>query len=183
MAPSQDDPTKELTRKLFWAISSSLPGLTRQQKASTFTWAADMAERVLTRIHPSLPPAVDSPSTNDYHGQAVGRGGGRNRSSLPSDVRLLPPPNMPAWERSQAAMRARAWAHVQKGRTNGHQLPIPDGVYREVGDGSSNSSSEIGGDSPVSESGRGDSEEGSWTCPNCGGGDRWCCDRGIHLRG
>ncbi len=133
MAPSDNDHVKQLTRKLYWAISSTYPQLTREQKATTFTWAADMAERIMSRLVPSLPPSVDSGSSNGYHGQAVGRGGGRNDPSIQRPTRSLPPPNMPAWEREQAVMRDRAWAHVLKGRSNGAQLPIPAGVYREVG--------------------------------------------------
>jgi len=141
MAPTQDDHAKELARKLYWAISSTFHGLTRQQKATTFTWAADMAERVISRIGPSLPPPVDTSTSDGYAGQAVGRGGGRNDSSLPRAARPLPPPNMPAWHRQQELMRQRAWAHVLKGKEAGRQLPIPRDVYREVGNGRSNSTS------------------------------------------
>jgi len=141
MAPSDDDHVKQLTRKLFWAISSTIPQLTRQQKATTFTWAADMAERVIDRLHPSLPPTVDSVASTGYHGQAEGRGGGRNEPSHTKVTRPLPPPNMQAWERDQAVMRERAWAHVLKGRREGVQVPIPATVYREVTNGRSNSSS------------------------------------------
>jgi len=139
MAASEDPHQKELARKLYWAVSTTCKGMTKQQKASTFTWAADMAERILTRIGPSLPLPVDTEKAERYHGQAVGRGGGRNDPSILGTARPLPPPNMPAWERQQAAMRERAWAHVARGRSNGTQLPIPDSVYREVGNGSSNS--------------------------------------------
>ncbi len=126
--------SKQLTRKLYWAISSTCPHLTKQQKAATFSWAASMAERIIDRL-PSLPPSVDSASSNGYHGQAEGRGGGRNDPSIQRNVRSLPPPNMPAWERQQALMRERAWAHVLKGRSNGYQLPIPPEVFKEVGSG------------------------------------------------
>jgi len=143
MAASSDEHTKQLTRKLFWAVSSTFPQLTKQQKVSTFTWAADMAERILSRIHPSLPPSVDRDVSNGYHGQAEGRGGGRYDPSISRSVRHLPPPNMAAWEKQQAVLRARAWAYVLKGRENGHQLPIPASAYREVGHGSSNSSGEV----------------------------------------
>lgn len=139
MAHSGDKQAKELSRKLFWAISSTYPQLTREQKANTFTWAADMADRIISRLNPSLPPPVDTAPPDGYHGQAEGRGGGRNDPSIPRNVRPLPPPNMAAWARQQRTMRERAWDHVLKGRSNGHQMPIPGSAYREVGDGSSNS--------------------------------------------
>ena len=141
MAPSGDDSAKQLTRKLYWAISSTYPRLSRQQKTATFTWAADMAERIIQRVDPSLPPAVDTPSSNGYHGQAEGRGGGRYDPSIQRGTPPLPPPNMQAWEQQQRVMRERAWAHVLAGRKTGTQLPIPDDVYREVGNGSTDSPS------------------------------------------
>ncbi len=139
MAPSDDSPQKQLTRKLYWAITSTFPKLSRADKAKTFTWAADMAERVIQRVHPSLPPAVDTNPQNGYAVQAEGRGGGRYDPSHTNGSRPLPPPSMPAWERQQAVMRERAWAHVMRGRKAGHQLPIPEAAYREVGNGRSNS--------------------------------------------
>lgn len=139
MAPSNEQPAKQLARKLFWAVTSTFPSLTRQERSQTFTWAADMADRIITRCHPSLPPSVDNQSSDGYHGQAEGRGGGRYDPSTPGKVRRLPPPNMAAWELDQKAKRDRAWEYVLTGRKNGHQLPIPPKVYREVGNGRSNS--------------------------------------------
>jgi len=138
-APSGDH-VKQLARKLYWAVSSSIPNLSKQQRSSTFDWAKRMAERIVDDCHPSLPPPVDARSANGYTGQAEGRGGGRNRSSIQRSSRPPPPPEMPAWELAQAAMRGRAWAHVLKGRSEGDQLPFPPEVYREVGNGRSNSS-------------------------------------------
>jgi len=147
MAPSKDaDREKQLARKLFWAVSSTFPGMTKRQKASTFTWAAEMAERVIARVHPSHPPPVDTSTSNGYHGQADGRGGGRYDPSLPRAPRPLPPPTMASWDRQQKVMRDRAWAYVLTGRRNGDQLPVPADVYREVGNGRSNSTGEDRGD-------------------------------------
>lgn len=139
MAPSDDSLEKQLTRKLYWAVSSSFKHLDRQQKASTFTWAADMAERIISRIGPSLPLPVDTDTGSSYHRQAEGRGGGRYDPSIPRTSRTLPPPNMPAWEAQQQAMRDRAWAYVSRGRETWRQLEIPESAYREVGNGRSNS--------------------------------------------
>jgi len=145
MEPTEDH-TKELARKLYWAISSTLSGLSKQQRSDMFNWASRMADRIITDCHPSLPPTVDNRDSNGYHGQAVGRGGGRNNPSIPRASRPQPPPDLPAWERQQAAMRERAWAHVRGGRCTAQQLPIPGNVYREVGYGSSDSAgSERGG--------------------------------------
>lgn len=141
MAVSTDPDIRELTRKLYWSVSSTIPNLSKQQKSSTFTWAANLAERIMDNLRPSLPPAVDTKPSNGYHGQAEGRGGGRHDPSYTGKVRPLPPPNMPAWEKQQEALRVRAWAHVSKQRANALQLPIPDDVYREVGYGSSHSTS------------------------------------------
>lgn len=140
MALPDDDHVKQLTRKLYWAISSTFPRLTREEKAKTFSWAAQMAERVIQRVHPSLPPPVDTAAHNGYHGQAEGRGGGRYDPSLPRRSRALPPPNMADWTLQQAAMRKRAWGHVMKGRAEEVQLPIPQDAYREVGNGRTDSS-------------------------------------------
>lgn len=141
MAPSEKQAAKELTRKLFWAVSSTFPSLTKQERSKTFSWAAEMADRIIDRCHPSLPPTVDNQLSDGYHGQAEGRGGGRYNPSLSRVARPLPPPNLAAWERNQEVMRQRAWAYVLKGRSEGAQLPIPVEVYREVGNGRSNSSS------------------------------------------
>lgn len=142
MEPSETPLDKELARKLYWAVSSSFPkGLSRQQRASIFSWASELAGRIAAGSHPSLPPPVDKHRSSPYHGQAEGRGGGRNNPSLPRGVTPPPPPNMEAWERDQALLRVRAWAHVTEGRRNGAQIPIPEDVYREVGNGSSDSTS------------------------------------------
>ena len=141
MAPSGDSHEKQLARKLYWAVTSTFPELKRADRTRTFTWAADMAARIIQRVGPSLPPSVDSDAQSNYHGQAEGRGGGRYDPSHTNGRRALPPPDMPDWERKQAAMRVRAWAHVSKARANGRQLPIPGDVYREVGNGRSNSPS------------------------------------------
>lgn len=138
MAPSEHDDVKELTRKLYWAVSSTLR-LTKRQKTTTFTWAADMAERICLRSHPSLPPSVDSDGLNGYHGQAEGRGGGRIRSSIQRSATRKPPlPDQAGWERRQQALRDRAWAYVL-GEPTASSSPIAAGVDREVGNGRSNS--------------------------------------------
>ena len=139
MAASESSDAKELTRKLFWAVSSTFPGLTKQEKAKTFSWAADLAERMIDRRPPSLSLPVDFGQKNGYHGQAVGRGGGKNRPSIQRSIPPPPPSDQPAWDRQQAGMRRKAWAYVLQGRAASRQLPIPKEAYREVGYGSSDS--------------------------------------------
>lgn len=142
MAPSDQDHAKQLARKLYWAVSSTFPNLSKTDRSHTFTWAADMAAKILSRIDtdpPSLPPPVDSRNRNGYNGQAVGRGGGRNDPSSSRAVRSLPPPDMPAWKAQQAVMRERAWAHVLKGRLNGGPFKTWDHSDEGEGSGSSNS--------------------------------------------
>jgi len=138
MEPSEDDLAKELTRKLFWAVSSTVRGLNKQQRTSTFNWASHLAGRIVSG-HPSLPPPVDSMEKNRYHGQAEGRGGGRNNLSLPKGATPPPPPDMEGWLRKQEEMRERAWSYVMRTKTWGVQLPIPEEAYREVKNGSRNS--------------------------------------------
>lgn len=138
MAPTEKNDVKELTRKLYWAISSTLRNLDKQQRTDTFNWAARMAERIIADCVPSLPLPVDTGSRNRYAGQAEGRGGGRNNPSHTRGRTPSPPPDQEAWETAQAAMRRRAWVYVQRGRREGDQLPLPVEVYREVGNGSSN---------------------------------------------
>lgn len=138
MDASDHDYAKELTRKLYWAVSSTFP-LTKQQRATSFTWAADMADRMLKRLHPSHPLPVDKRPSNGYHGQADGRGGGRYKPSIQRGVPPQPLPNQAAWELDQAAKRKAAWAYVLATVPLDGQLPIPPEVFREVGNGRSNS--------------------------------------------
>lgn len=141
MAAPDDKLVKELTRKLYWAVSSSIPTLTKQQKGSTFGWAANLAERILTSRVAFRPPSVDKSPINVDNEQADGRGGGRYTPSHTTGPRHLPnPPERLAWERDQAAKREKAWEHVAR-YWEGEQLPIPSYVYREVSNGRSNSSS------------------------------------------
>lgn len=148
MEPSPHDPVKELTRKLYWAVTSTFPRMSKDQKRSTFGWAADMADRIATRTLAALPPSVDNNHRNSHTGQAVGRGGGRYNPSLPRSDRPPPPPNQEAWVLDQAAMREKAWAHVLEGRQAERQLPLPAECYREVGYGSTNSTGGEGGGEP-----------------------------------
>lgn len=131
MAPSEHDLCKELTRKLYWAITSTITGLDRAGKATSFTWAADMAERIIARTHPSHPPPVDSGRSNGYTGLADGRGGGRVKPSLPRFSRSQPPPNQAVWEQQQAAMREKAWAYVMASRQNGSSWRHSGGMRKE----------------------------------------------------
>jgi len=134
MGSTDDNDAKELTRKLFWAVTSTIPRLSKGQRSSTFTWAANLAERILADCHPSLPPTVAKKGTKRYHGQAEGRGGGRINPSITRNGPAPPSPIKQAeFEKRQVGMRERAWAYVLAGRVNGRQLPIPDEVYRDVG--------------------------------------------------
>lgn len=89
-----NDDGKELTRKLYWAVSSTIP-LTRELKASTFSWAADLAEKILKRAEIAPPPAIRSNGRQvaldrqkRYTGLAGGGAAGRldtgGESRLPS---------------------------------------------------------------------------------------------------
>lgn len=91
------DDQKELTRKLYWAISSTIP-LNQAQKASTFKWCADLAERLLARGNLAPPPATRSQQLtgrrlamakkNGYAllagGGAAGSSDGKRRQEPPS---------------------------------------------------------------------------------------------------
>jgi len=52
----QTSVVKELTRKLYWSIASTV-ALSKEQKATTFSWAASYAERVAQRVSAAPPPA------------------------------------------------------------------------------------------------------------------------------
>lgn len=137
MGSNDDEHVNQLARKLYWAVSSTFPQLSKYQRATTFTWAAHLAERILRTRSPSLPPPVDTSPITGYNGQAEGRGGGVDNPSIAGDISKLPPPDMEGWERLQAGLRRRAWAHVLKGRAAATELPIqleiPEDVYRRVG--------------------------------------------------
>ena len=53
------DATKELARKLYWAVTSTCP-MTQEQRSSTFAWAANLADKLTKRIIESPPPAARS---------------------------------------------------------------------------------------------------------------------------
>jgi len=125
MAPPEKDLAKELARKLHWAVTSTCPNLTRQQRSSTFTWAADLADKILSSRHPALPPPVDRERSNGYNGQAVGRGGGKNGPSIPGALPRPGPTRLEDFTRRRDLQRARAWAYVLKGREDAWKSPGP----------------------------------------------------------
>jgi len=132
MASPERDLAKELTRKLHWAVTSTIPHHTPEQRRSTFIWAANLAERLARR--PSLPPSVGQEAAKRV-GLNGGREGRRARH-IPSIQGAGKPPSpsgQQAWEAKQAAMRAKAWGYVLNGKVVQGQLPIPAEVYREVG--------------------------------------------------
>lgn len=142
LSEDRTDPvSKELTRKLFWAITSTFPNLAKGQRISTFSWAAQLADRIIDGRQPSLPLPVDSSPSNGYTGLAEGRGGGRKRPSSSSALSPSTAARLAAFRAEQAALTARAWAWVRRDEAAPRQLPIPESVYREVTYGSSDSSS------------------------------------------
>jgi len=97
--------TKELARKLYWAISSTVP-ITAGQKRTAFIWAADMAERLVKRIEATPPPASRhlSPgkrlAMGKKNGYAALAGGGAAGSldqtggAAPNSSLQRPPPHL-----------------------------------------------------------------------------------------
>lgn len=76
-----EDPSsaeKELTRKLYWAITSTL-SLTRPQKTSTFSWVADLAEKIVKRASAAPPPAARSETPGR---PTLARGGKKRYAAL-----------------------------------------------------------------------------------------------------
>ncbi len=141
MAAPEDKTVKELTRKLYWAVTSSIPSLNKQQKGSTFNWAAHLAERILSSRVAFRPPPVDKSPINVDNLQADGRGGGRyNSSHTKGRPRPPNPAKQEAWELDQAEKRRKAWEYVLRSR-EGVQLPLPASACREVTNGRSNTAS------------------------------------------
>ncbi len=168
MASTQlDPPLKELTRKLFWAIISTFPDLSSEERTHTFTWAANMADKIMARPSASRSSpkthqntssrgevGLDARRANRYARQAEGRGGGRlnvssvkgRRSSQPSRADAAAA-HLPAFSAEQKAMKGRALAYMMAQGNGGW------GRSREETDGSS--------DSPSSEGGGGGRSRGS----------------------
>jgi len=136
LEPSPGDPTsaeKELTRKLYWSITSTL-SLDRDQKRSTFGWVAELAVKIVARHGRPSPPA-SRPGSNNGRNVAMQRkdryaslagGGAAGRSDLatarelPSE-RVRPKPasqpavttaQLAAFTARQAAMRKKAIAYM-----------------------------------------------------------------------
>jgi len=130
---------KELTRKLYWTVSSTLP-LTREQKATTFTWAAHLAEQLVRRAVAAPPPAsrpfkpsnaqqaakLASRAKGRYAAQAGGGAadGLKGRRTVPPDEgprerKAAPPPSAAFLER-QAALKARAIRYMKHGSNGVH---------------------------------------------------------------
>lgn len=118
---------KELTRKLFWAVTSSLD-LPPDARRTTFIWAADLAETILNRFLTSPPTAsrpensheihTDRAGKNSHNGQAVGGEAGRNGSgstrSLPTTLRPSRPPPRPVPSLESQKRFASAQAHLRR---------------------------------------------------------------------
>lgn len=141
MATSTPDPAKELTRKLFWAVTSCFPRLDQQERRQTFNWAADLADRIIAARLPALPPSVDKRRHGRYAGLAEGRGGGRVRPSHTKESLTPDPARLAAFSAQQAAFRTRAWDYVHGTGSDGRQPPVPNAVEKEVDVGCTDSSS------------------------------------------
>ncbi len=128
---------KELTRKLYWAITSTI-SLTPEQKKTTFSWVCGFAEKLLERAAVSPPPATRS---NGLRGKALAierkrcytaqAGGGVAGSSDQEPPRALPserttsrathltvvsPERLAAFRKQEAESKARAIAYLQSTR-------------------------------------------------------------------
>ncbi len=155
MASLQTDPLlKELTRKLFWAVCSTFPHLSRDERSQTFSWAVGLADKIMARPSASrlsqahqnhtIEAADEFPWKDKRLKMGRRKGGGGGRSHVSSVKEGL-----------SAATRLKIAAHVLTdfkeqqrqaihymltGQRRDAQLPIPSEVYREVGRGSSDSS-------------------------------------------
>lgn len=132
------DPIKELTRKLYWAVSSTLP-LSRDQKKTSFTWAANLAERIAAAAAARPPPASRSNgltgkalAMEKKRGYAAPAGGGAAGSSdpIPSGN---PSERMRSWEASQpagepSAAQAAFVARMAAARTEAEAYMVSENV-------------------------------------------------------
>lgn len=121
------DPTdreKELIRKLYWSITSTIP-LTPELKAETFRWCVRLGARLCESAARAPSPAIrpSEPDTNParptvakavyirHNGQA---GGGAARVSIerssnpPRHAKGSAAPPSPGWSEQQEAKRAAA---------------------------------------------------------------------------
>jgi len=132
---SETDSQKELTRKLFWAITSTIP-LLREQRQTTFSWACELADKLLARAAAAPPPAsrfqgltgkrLAMERKKFYAAQAGGGAAGSSDAALhtsaPSGTapsrRLHPSPQpsagYAAFLAQDAAQRDRAVAYMVK---------------------------------------------------------------------
>lgn len=132
-----EDPTsaeKELIRKLYWAISSTIQ-LDKDQKSRLWEWSCSFGVRFIARVAEAPPPASrsapdlktrtasprDINSRNGYHGQAGGGGGtglkkGAERPSQKRPGRRVEPsPPSSAFLATQARLKAAALKHHAAG--------------------------------------------------------------------
>jgi len=132
------DDAKELTRKLYWAVSSTIT-LTKESKASTFSWAADLAEKIVKRSNLAPPPAIRTRAqgvalgrSKRYTGLAGGGAAGRldggeavsrpplrpSRAASPTSKRpAVTPAELEKFKDDQARMRAAAIRYMHDGTT------------------------------------------------------------------
>lgn len=130
------DPEKELTRKLYWAVSSTVP-LQNAQKASTFSWCAQLATRILSRVESIPPPAlrsnqssrtsVDPKGKNGYASMAGGGAAGsldkrhrqgpsskrmRSGAVTPRSIPRVTPAELEEFKDRQARLKAAAIVYM-----------------------------------------------------------------------
>ncbi len=130
--PSSEE--KELIRKLYWAITSTLP-LDQAHKTQTFAWCVRIGSAIVARATTSPPPAFRSPPNakadprgvkvdqrrkNGYDGQAgggVAAGFRRGSEASPKHTRSGAglSPSLVEFTRVQAELRERAWVYVKNG--------------------------------------------------------------------
>jgi len=144
------DPLRELTRKLYWAVSSTIP-LNTAQKKTTFSWAADLADKLIARAAVLPPPAIRPQNLggkafamrkkSGYAAQAGGGAAGSldraTSAALPSQLMrrgavshpLPTTQDMADFGEDQARMKAAAIVYMKGGVTGGsrNQQPAEDG--------------------------------------------------------
>jgi len=129
-------PEKELTRKLYWSVTSTIP-LNREQKKTTFGWACRLAGQLLERAAANPSPRLPSPNGKGgkleetvapatkkrYHGQAGGGVAGSSikrrtvsPSSLPQERHPSSSPSQDFLD-TQARLKAAAIRYMKDGTT------------------------------------------------------------------
>jgi len=113
MPSSQDGEVKELSRKLYWAITSTLT-LSRDQKHTTFSWCVRMAEGIIKR-HETPPPPASRKTEKGVPCDGGRRGGlGLVGPSPPGALSRPSPDRLAAFVVCQRGLHERARRHVDK---------------------------------------------------------------------